>query len=377
MNRLFLIALTSLIFNIAYAGEPLLFGPEFTFAVPVDKHGKQLVQNGDALIEMGEHMKLILFEQRSEDEQFEVTYVNEFKSPNGWSLRIKPDNGVVEAVMRPMTVENYERYASEIQEALFDTAYLKGFPPAYYTGGGHISISAAYFIDKPLLYRNFIVDLLNHSELALGVWSFDTNNALSPALYPPKVWTRIREILKEFDESAEEDIIKLKIFNTEMQSLFIHIKDPYFYFWHKSIASRNKFSFINLTHVSSFDREHSRLELRAFRPQVNMDMFVRQIRLLKKRILYLEKLTEPLELKPNFKKPSPDDIASPATADEALTPPINPQWAIGEYYKYVTESGEKWADHYDYLWPQWKFSGEVKRFNEYLESCNGLFEPTP
>jgi hypothetical protein len=32
------------------------------------------------------------------------------------------------------------------------------------------------------------------------------------------------------------------------------------------------------------------------------------------------------------------------------------------FHQYVIESGERWEDHKDYLWPKWISDGHVKRY---------------
>jgi hypothetical protein len=49
--------------------------------------------------------------------------------------------------------------------------------------------------------------------------------------------------------------------------------------------------------------------------------------------------------------------------DRVLNPPVDPQQALQAFHQYVTESGLRWEDHQDYLWPRWISSGEVERFN--------------
>jgi hypothetical protein len=90
-----------------------------------------------------------------------------------------------------------------------------------------------------------------------------------------------------------------------------------------------------------------------------MDVWVRQIRLLAKRIEFLRRKRAPIAIHPIVR------IRADAEGEPAkymLNPPVDPQRALQAFHRYVIESGERWEDHKDYLWPRWITDGEVQRY---------------
>jgi hypothetical protein len=45
-----------------------------------------------------------------------------------------------------------------------------------------------------------------------------------------------------------------------------------------------------------------------------------------------------------------------------INPPVKAQTAMKAFYRFVTESSERWQEHRDYLWPAWESTGELRRF---------------
>ena len=68
-----------------------------------------------------------------------------------------------------------------------------------------------------------------------------------------------------------------------------------------------------------------------------------------------------------FDEPIPVQVITPIRRDEVtrnnfLIPPVDPQEALEAFHQYLTEAGEEWSDHNDYLWPRWVTDGEVENF---------------
>ena len=122
----------------------------------------------------------------------------------------------------------------------------------------------------------------------------------------------------------------------------------------KNDFGRYKSFAINFSHVNEGDE--ARIEIRAVRPQASMNVFVRQIDLFQHRFDYLATLDHPIPLAPMIPvEPLKVDI-------HKLTPPVSAQDALRAFYQYVRESGLRWRDHRDYLWPQWISGGELEKF---------------
>lgn len=335
----------------------VIFGPEFTFAPP---QGGQAFR-GAVLRQMWNHLVKgqkagAKFSKKDIDDDF-----TKFQSPNGWSFTVSLDPGVVEVQMEPMTVEMFDHFKSDIQDAIFASASNVGYFPARFTGGGHINISCDEFRKNPLLFRNFIVDMFNHNELFMGVFGYDTHNAIS--WYLKNQRHKLEKVIQDFDNGRYTD--GFETFAVDLEKVLNTSADRFVKIWDdrplekqlRSLKMRTaKAHMINFEHIKT----QNRLEIRAIRPQTNINTWVRQIRLIRNRLKYLER----------FKTGIPLDIQTPVEAidlenkEHQFYPPVRAQDALRAFYIYVTESGEKWLDHRDYLWPDWIKDGELKKFEE-------------
>ncbi len=366
---------------------PVRFGAEFTFYNPEvgpiedEDPKKRIVPGGDRVIQ---RMKDHLIDGQPDGAKFtfgpprlDTRQSNgRFTSPNGWWFEFGYDDSVLEIKTIPESPEYYRRYMSDMQDAIFVSAGNEGLWPAMFMGGGHINLGLEAFDGNPLLLRNFIVDtMLNHNELFLGVFNYDTHNAASIYVQSDKVQRVVRNIIKGFDEGDYTGIDGSKKFLQDLHVAMNLETDECFEHW-RTGGTRQCYFAVNLSHYSA--GEASRIEFRAVRPQTSMDMWVRQIDLLHKRLLLLEKLKSPIPIRPRVKVAKLD--FSP-DVNHLLNPPVKPQEALKAFYIYVTEAGADWADHRDYLWPQWISSGELAKFekslwfrNRELRRCESLLK---
>lgn len=356
------------------------FGPEFTFWDNNDQsiRAKIIARATEHLVN-GQEPASAKFSVISNPHS---DYITHFISPNGWDFYIIPDSGVVEVTMRPLHLVEYEKYAADMQDAIFVTAANENAFPAPYGGGGHINIEGEYFFKKPLLLRNFIVDFINHAELSLGIFNFDTNNAFSFSLIPQYTYSRLINHIEAYDNFGWKNISKSKLleFLHEFNRILADSTDSYKNYWRKSTNNyRSKYSELNVDKLVMRHSEDSRLELRAVRAQASMDVWVRQIRLIKKRLNYLNTFSEPIPIHPNFQVTRASNGETAKVDEETATkPPIDAQSALKEFEKYVTESGENILDHLDYVWPKWIFNGEVEKFISSIASpgaCSQILDP--
>lgn len=296
---------------VSVRAETMRFGPEFVLCNPAEKDVRVFYR----------HMKKHLTVDQPDGSKFTVEKPQHgherIVSPNGWWISAYPDSGCLEVLSKPMTVEEFKRFQSDMQDAIFASGAATGFYPLLWQGGGHINIDLHVFRKDLNLYRNFIVDLLNHNELFMGIFEFNTN-----AGYP-----------HELKESNPEKALELIERDKERgRHSFARITEHF----QMNLHGRS-FSFNNFY--------ENRFEIRAVRPQASMDVWVRQIELLEARVRYLEKIPYPIAYQPrvpwNFK------------VYETLKPPVDPQAALRSFYVYVTEAGLRWQDHNDYLWPMW------------------------
>jgi hypothetical protein len=155
--------------------------------------------------------------------------------------------------------------------------------------------------------------------------------------------------------------------------------DPYYKYCFPSLSVRGKGHDLNFSDANAGPQ--SRLEIRAVRPQKNMDVWVHQIELLEGRINYLKKFTKPIRLRPILEVKR---VTSSTRHEEmeklVYTPQVDVQQTLRAFWTYVHESGQRWQDHRDYLWPNWIKSGEVRNFenskwfkrHEHMSACQAL-----
>ncbi len=329
----------------------LLFGPEFTFQTPPE----------------GQHDYLERFFHRMRDHlvygqlpgaRFRTIGKRVFISPNGWEYELSVDLSVVEIKMKPMTVYDFTRFAADIEDAIFVSARNEQSYPALFLGGGHINIDIHDLMEHPLLLRNFIVDLHNHNELFMGIFNYDTHNALPYPLFPESHKIKFIKVIEDFDAGAYAPVAAGTFrFLKDIKKAFWEMHDPYLHMWGKYYISRTRWVAINFLNADSLPR--GRLELRGVRPQQSIYTWLAQIRLLQARLNYLSRLNEPIPLKletPVLPISDPNDAL--------LVPPVNPQKALESFHRYLSEAGEKWEDHRDYLWPKWITDGEVEKYEK-------------
>jgi hypothetical protein len=324
----FLLVQLAVFTQVSISLEPVLFGPEFTFMA--DPGHKQ--QTGLDL-----HMTKHLIDEQPKGAKFvyDTGYEGRprWTSPNGWWTAVSYDSGGYEVNVSKMTVSDYKKYAADLQDAIFVSAANVGHFPALWQGGGHINIDTENFHRNPLLFRNFMVDMFNHNELYMGIFNYDLHNAI-PFQINPNFAVALREFLSQ---------------EIRKEPNFDAVAERFYDFIVKMGAGA----------VSLGKREESRIEFRAVRPQTSIDMFIRQIELIEARLRYLEKFTEPIPYDPQV------ELEPTAFDDFAFynsRPPVDPQEALRAFYNYVTESGQPWRNHRDYMWPQWISGGELEKF---------------
>lgn len=331
----------------------MIFGPEFTFC-------DLETENPEKMEKIEERFRRHLIEEQPEGARFTLGPENRYTSPNGWWFEWKYENDfrgrrrVMEVVMNPQTVSSYRHFKDDMQDAIFASAANEGVFPALWQGGGHINFSLEVFKNDDLLLRNFIVDMINHNELFMGVFNYDTNNALPFALIPDAAKAEVYETIRQFDRG---DFAGFQFpygafqFISKIETARASKVDRFLRYW----VARG----IRLKHFDlglHFITNRRRIEIRGVRPQASMDVWIRQIDLIEHRLRYLKTFRHPIEIL--AKVPLlPIDFG-----DHALNPPVDPQLALRSFYRYVTESGLRFQDHTDYLWPQWISGGEVQKF---------------
>lgn len=337
----------------------LRFGPEFTFA---NRYGRYSDRD-EMRLKRNLERHLIGGQQTGSEFNYRVDGDRPVMvSPNGWSFDVIRDVTVAEFRMAPMTLKDFKRFKSDIQDAIFISAANVGLFPWAFLGGGHISVGVDEFTSNPLLTYNFIVDFFNHNELALGVLGFDSNNATPLSMASESIRNSVKEVLDSFALRLRNDPGSAT--SNELFRLLANAyrKDErYSSVWRVAPYSKH----VDLSAYDWMGNHHhnGRLEIRCVRPQRDIETWINQIELLQARLNLLKRRRTPLGFKPKVPIAEPLKLSF-ADDGHLLNPPVDPQLALASFYTYVTESGLKWDDHRSYIWPAWITSGELSKFEE-------------
>lgn len=327
-----------------------LYGPEFTFTYNGDvtaEKSKEYIAQIRSHLEAGQPPPA----------RFHVSNISsypQFVSPNGWWFKVTSNPGVVEIPMSPLTVREFRQYKDDIQSAIFVNAAIVGLYPWDYLGGGHLNFDIRIFGGRVMLARNFLADFWSHNELSMGALNYDTNNAVPFALYQN---ASIQAVVHVLDRAAAgewpDTELGVRQFLNEVRIAQEQHADVVGH------GSRAKYHDLNLNHPG-------RIELRAVRPQISMDVWVNQIELIESRINnHLRFIEKPLPLR--FRVPSIDHPEFESNEGHKYIPPVDPQKALLSFHQYVGEAGLDWQNHRNYLWPPWIKDGEIEKFEASAE----------
>lgn len=136
------------------------------------------------------------------DDYFRVEY------KDGFYFDVTMDPACLEVIPKPMTISELRKNKERIQKDIFDMLKASGLEPHRAFGGGHIHLGAiSAFGNDVKLFRNFLVDTANHTELASGALENDAENATP--LY--KLNKNQRKAFKKLIDRADEKEFKTPI----------------------------------------------------------------------------------------------------------------------------------------------------------------------
>lgn len=224
-----------------------------------------------------------------------------------------------------MTVDEIRRLEGRIQRDLFDVmAEIVDLQPHPVDGGGHLNLSADFFLGRDTLYRNFTVDWANHWELATGVFLDDLKNARPVSRMKEREIYAFRKAIGEYDRKRSSDAD----FNALARAL------------HRALSqtgAHDKYVDFHHGHVAHPPHpDHARIELRNFRAQRSAREFRLQAELLEGRLNRLAALGE-------RRLPVVFDPVSHSIEDR-----------LARYFTYVDEAGlgHRWAEFAELLPPE-------------------------
>ncbi len=293
-----------------------LFGTEFTFTNPeiiadFEKSGDEDIVNSD-IVEKFQHLfakklrdvcaerKLILKKTLEELKRAQifpgckvVTVKNSYGVKvfrviyeDGWWFQIATDPAVVETQTKPSTRQEIIDLKERIQQDLFEAAKSVGLTPHKEFGGGHIHMDfLTSFQSNALLFRNFLVDIVNHPHLGLGILDDDPHNAAPVALLKMKSKQSLVRTIKEFDchyKSGQRDSIE-SLVNKILENVYNTT-------YSKGYEPAQKYHMLNLSRLTNkkFKESEKTIELRGIRAQNNIGELIQEMTLFESRLNYLE-----------------------------------------------------------------------------------------
>lgn len=184
---------------------------------------------------------------------------------------------------------------------VFEMAKAIGLSPHKRIGGGHIHVDfASAFQNSELKARNFIVDMFNNPELALGLTGKDFLNAAPLAMLSQSQNELFAEELNAYDSGKTTfdqfiNAINEKVYQSSYDSF-----DP---------EPSNKYQAVNLLRASSKSSPRT-IELRFFRPPKDFSQYIMQLQLISSRIRYLASFDRRIEfVAKNYRDKRPDKKA--------------------------------------------------------------------
>lgn len=248
---------------------------------------------------------------------------------DGFWFELTKDPHVVEVIAKPMSLEGWKEQAPRLQRDLFDVAKMAGMAPPTIFSGGHMSFGLQEtFAGDDVLFRNFLVDFANHSELTSGILKNDPINAKALAADPKKM-KAFQEVIADFDAG------KIKGIHDLAKAIHERVN-----------GGEEKADAISLyTIVDGTPEDKQRLEIRGLRAQKTADHFVLQGSLFYDRLKFLKGQGGRVPLL--VQKPIKDEVQG-----------------AENFYKYLTESGHRWEDHAPFL---------PARYTRLTQSSPGVF----
>ena len=273
------------------------FGNEFTFTSEelIKAFGDRKIDDPSSPLQF-ELMKR--FAQRIQSECINCK-INEIKDrfnelayrvtlPTGFSFMIMADPFVIEVVTDPQTLKQGQNNANDIQKLIFSSAQFIGLSPHEDKGGGHIHIGIkSAFAHNPKAFRNFVVDLMNHSDVFKSLGAMAKNATVISELGEASV-EEFKKVIVEFDLQLSRDL-SWQNDATKGQILIEHLAaeiNKRVYTSHPKGMNPTRYQAMNFQRMVGelFSVDAKTLELRFFRAQKNSREFVSLLKILYQRI---------------------------------------------------------------------------------------------
>jgi hypothetical protein len=209
---------------------------------------------------------------------------NKVITPEGFWFKITMDQTVLEVLTEPMTFDQLAQRSEILEELIWKTGKKAYVAPHKRLGGGHLHLDIeSHFGNDRMLFRNFIVDLVNRPELFMGGLGLNYFNAPPLSFYSAKENKVFKKIIAEFDKTPDMSIVGLM---ERMNSFYESLQHPVM------PTPNSKFQAVNFKHF-----EMGTLEIRAVKPQVSAEHALRLVRMFESRIEVLKKTKKLIKVK--------------------------------------------------------------------------------
>lgn len=236
--------------------------------------------------------------------------------PDGWWFRVTLDPGVIEIQTRETTLTELKNLEGRIQKFIFDAGASVGLQPHEAIGGGHIHIGdESTFGGDDRLFRNFLVDMINHPEAVIGIFGDRTGiaNAFPFTSLPEILFGKLTALIEKFDAGKIQG--RHALVEAINNKVYVAMPFPY----PKTLRMEPmKNRAVNLMRMDLRFKDviatiARTLELRGRRPQKNAKDFIAQVELLDARLHVLKVQSHNLAIEPPKGVPenkiNADDVA--------------------------------------------------------------------
>lgn len=210
--------------------------------------------------------------------------------PNSFWINIGCDPGTVEIQTPPLSLEEYTSLGDFIQENIYDVAETVGLKSIRnYDGHSNFGVLSAF--DNVKEFASFLLDQVNHPELALGILGQDLKNAPPLAIQSQEQLDRFYQLI---DEVQNGIIVSIKDLADQINHKVYYITSGF------STTDRSSFhnQAISIKYLSNglrnFPFEDAPMELRYTPARANFKLVLLNYELLEERIKFLKKNTSNL-----------------------------------------------------------------------------------
>jgi len=209
---------------------------------------------------------------------------NTVTTPEGFWFRITLDGPVLEVLTEPMTLEQVNERSARLEQLIWGAAKKVGLRADKRLGGGHVHLDIeSHFGGDRMLFRNFVVDLMNRPELFMGGFGL---NYFNPPLsfYGEEAIKKFKKIVSKFDKDPN---VSIEIFMEQMNDFFESLQHPIL------PTPYAKYQALNFKHFLKYGT----LEIRGIRPHVSAEHAQKTVQILQSRIQVLKQKGKLLKVK--------------------------------------------------------------------------------